>query len=114
MVRARGSWRAGESLTQTAFRGEQQRVAVARAFVTDPELVFADEPTGNLDPDTGAQVIDLLFQLNREAGTTLILVTHDHALARRCDRCLRLDHGKLEAVLENIEPTAVSIDEDGR
>ncbi|WP_141243494.1 ABC transporter ATP-binding protein [Vreelandella boliviensis] len=91
--------------------GEQQRVAVARAFVTDPELVFADEPTGNLDPDTGAQIIDLLFTLNREAGTTLILVTHDHALARRCDRCLRLDHGKLEAVLENIVPTAASIDE---
>ncbi|NYS77740.1 ABC transporter ATP-binding protein [Halomonas glaciei] len=87
--------------------GEQQRVAVARAFVTDPELVFADEPTGNLDPDTGAQIIDLLFTLNREAGTTLILVTHDHALARRCDRCLRLDHGKLEAFV----PTAASIDE---
>lgn len=77
--------------------GEQQRVAVARAFVTDPELVFADEPTGNLDPETGAQIIDLLFTLNREAGTTLILVTHDHALARRCDRCLRLEHGRLES-----------------
>ncbi|MFG6668632.1 ABC transporter ATP-binding protein [Halomonas sp. HNIBRBA4712] len=75
--------------------GEQQRVAIARAFVTDPELVFADEPTGNLDPDTGAQVIDLLFTLNREAHTTLILVTHDHALARRCDRCLRLEGGQL-------------------
>ncbi|MCB8889472.1 ABC transporter ATP-binding protein [Vreelandella malpeensis] len=77
--------------------GEQQRVAIARAFVADPELVFADEPTGNLDPDTGAQVIDLLFTLNREAGTTLILVTHDHALARRCDRCLRLAAGQLNA-----------------
>ncbi|MDN7132744.1 ABC transporter ATP-binding protein [Halomonas sp. MC140] len=87
--------------------GEQQRVAVARAFVTDPELVFADEPTGNLDPDTGAQIIDLLFTLNREAGTTLILVTHDHALARRCDRCLRLDQGKLEPFV----PVAASIDE---
>ncbi|NYS60304.1 ABC transporter ATP-binding protein [Vreelandella salicampi] len=75
--------------------GEQQRVAIARAFVTDPELVFADEPTGNLDPDTGAQVIDLLFSLNQEAGTTLILVTHDHALARRCNRCLRLENGRL-------------------
>ncbi|MGP9664616.1 ABC transporter ATP-binding protein [Halomonas sp. AOP22-C1-8] len=75
--------------------GEQQRVAIARAFVTDPELVFADEPTGNLDPDTGAQVIDLLFTLNHEVGTTLILVTHDHALARRCDRCLQLTQGKL-------------------
>ncbi len=75
--------------------GEQQRVAIARAFVTDPELVFADEPTGNLDPDTGAQVIDLLFSLNQEAGTTLILVTHDQALARRCSRCLRLENGTL-------------------
>ena len=87
--------------------GEQQRVAVARAFVTDPELVFADEPTGNLDPDTGAQIIDLLFTLNREAGTTLILVTHDHALARRCDRCLRLDQGKLTAFV----PAAASLEE---
>ncbi|MFB9865815.1 ABC transporter ATP-binding protein [Vreelandella sulfidaeris] len=87
--------------------GEQQRVAVARAFVTEPELVFADEPTGNLDPDTGAQIIDLLFSLNREAGTTLILVTHDHALAKRCDRCLRLDQGRLEP----FEPTAAFNDE---
>ncbi|WP_416137710.1 ABC transporter ATP-binding protein [Halomonas sp. HK25] len=78
--------------------GEQQRVALARAFVTGAELVFADEPTGNLDPDTGERIIDTLFTLNREAGTTLVLVTHDHALARRCDRCLRLDHGRLETL----------------
>lgn len=76
--------------------GEQQRVALARAFVTGAELVFADEPTGNLDPDTGERIIETLFSLNREVGTTLVLVTHDHALARRCDRCLRLDHGRLE------------------
>ncbi|MGM0701097.1 MAG: ABC transporter ATP-binding protein [Pseudomonadota bacterium] len=78
--------------------GEQQRVALARAFVTGAELVFADEPTGNLDPTTGARVIDLLFALNREAGTTLVLVTHDHALARRCGRCLRLSDGRLTAM----------------
>ncbi|GAB2801921.1 ABC transporter ATP-binding protein [Halomonas shantousis] len=79
--------------------GEQQRVAVARAFVTRPELVFADEPTGNLDRATGRKIIDLLFELNREAGTTLVLVTHDHSLARRCQRCLRLENGKLHEVL---------------
>lgn len=75
--------------------GEQQRVALARAFVTGAELVFADEPTGNLDQATGARIIDLLFQLNREAGTTLVLVTHDQALAARCDRSLRLEEGRL-------------------
>lgn len=84
--------------------GEQQRVAIARAFVTGAELVFADEPTGNLDPATGARIIDLLFQLNREAGTTLVLVTHDQALARRCQRALRLVDGRLEPlVLDEVE-----------
>ncbi|WP_106418381.1 ABC transporter ATP-binding protein [Salinicola tamaricis] len=78
--------------------GEQQRVAVARAFVTRPELVFADEPTGNLDRDTGSAIIESLFALNREAGTTLVLVTHDPHLARRCQRCLRLDGGRLVAL----------------
>ncbi|WP_104202213.1 ABC transporter ATP-binding protein [Billgrantia saliphila] len=84
-----------EHLPKQLSGGEQQRVALARAFVTGAELVFADEPTGNLDPTTGARIIELLFQLNREAGTTLVLVTHDHALARRCDRCLRLEEGHL-------------------
>ncbi|KAA0012681.1 ATP-binding cassette domain-containing protein [Billgrantia pellis] len=84
-----------EHLPKQLSGGEQQRVALARAFVTGAELVFADEPTGNLDPTTGARIIELLFQLNREAGTTLVLVTHDHALARRCDRCLRLENGHL-------------------
>jgi len=76
--------------------GEQQRVAVARAFVTEPKLVFADEPTGNLDSATGEQVIELLFEMNRERGTTLVLVTHDEALASRCARRLRISGGELE------------------
>ncbi len=74
--------------------GEQQRVAIARAFATDPEVVFADEPTGNLDADTGARIIDLLFELNASAHTTLILVTHDDALAARCQRRLHLVAGR--------------------
>ncbi|OWY39820.1 ABC transporter [Xenophilus sp. AP218F] len=75
--------------------GEQQRVALARAFVIHPGLLFADEPTGNLDPHTGRQIIDLLFQLNAEQGTALVLVTHDTELAARCDAIYRLVDGKL-------------------
>ena len=75
--------------------GEQQRVAIARAFACEPKLLFADEPTGNLDAATGAQVIDLMFELNRERQTTLVLVTHDEALSRRCGRQLRLAAGRL-------------------
>jgi putative ABC transport system ATP-binding protein len=77
--------------------GEQQRVAIARAFVTRPALLFADEPTGNLDTTTGQQVIELLFRLNAEAGTTLVLVTHDERLAARCSRQLRLAGGRVQA-----------------
>ena len=75
--------------------GEQQRVAVARAFVTEPRLLFADEPTGNLDSVTGEHIIDLLFRMNRERGTTLVLVTHDAELARRCDRRLHISAGAI-------------------
>lgn len=76
--------------------GEQQRVALARAFAGQPDILFADEPTGNLDSRTGQQVIDLLFALNASAGTTLVLVTHDEHLAARCQRQLRLDDGRLQ------------------
>ncbi|MDF3029499.1 MAG: lolD 2 [Moraxellaceae bacterium] len=75
--------------------GEQQRVALARAFAGRPDLLFADEPTGNLDSRTGMQIIDLLFALNADAGTTLVLVTHDESLAARCQRQLRLENGRL-------------------
>jgi putative ABC transport system ATP-binding protein len=73
--------------------GEQQRVAIARAFVTHPQVLFADEPTGNLDSATGTRITDLLFELNRSTGSTLVLVTHDRSLARRCGRMLELDAG---------------------
>lgn len=75
--------------------GEQQRVAIARAFATNPRLLLADEPTGNLDSATGTQIIELMFELNREHGTTLVLVTHDEDLSRRCSRQIRLVDGRL-------------------
>ena len=75
--------------------GEQQRVAVARALINQPDIIMADEPTGNLDSATGVQIIELMFELNREHGTTLILVTHDEVLSRRCSRQIRLADGKL-------------------
>ena len=75
--------------------GEQQRVALARAFAPNPQLVLADEPTGNLDAATGQQIIDLMFDLNAKQGTTLLLVTHDEAIAARCGRTLRIQSGQL-------------------
>ena len=75
--------------------GEQQRVALARAFVVQPKLLLADEPTGSLDADSGAEVITLLFEMNREYGTTLVLVTHDEGLAKRCSRIVRLSAGRI-------------------
>lgn len=79
----------------TLSGGEQQRVALARAFVVKPKVLMADEPTGSLDHATGQSVMDLMFELNREAGTTLILVTHDPQIASRCTRILRIDAGRL-------------------
>jgi putative ABC transport system ATP-binding protein len=75
--------------------GEKQRVAIARAFATEPAVLFADEPTGNLDSRTGETIMELMFELNRKSSTTLVLVTHDNSLAARCDRVLSLDAGKL-------------------
>jgi len=76
--------------------GEQQRVAVARAFAPRPKILFADEPTGNLDTVTGANIIDLMFGLNAELGTTLVLVTHDNGIADRCQRSIRLKEGRVD------------------
>src|SRR5260221_119206 len=81
---------------KTLSGGEQQRVALARAFVTQPKLLLADEPTGNLDAATGAGVIDLMFEMNAEARTTLVLVTHDDAIASRCARKIRLAAGRID------------------
>lgn len=77
--------------------GEQQRVALARAFVSHPDILFADEPTGNLDSETGERIIDLMFRLNAEQGTTLILVTHDEQLAARCQRSIVVDSGRMHS-----------------
>ena len=77
--------------------GEQQRVAIARAIVSDPAILVADEPTGNLDETTGASIVDLLFRLKRERGATLVLVTHDSSLAARCDRTIGLHSGRIDS-----------------
>lgn len=75
--------------------GEQQRVALARAFMTQPQILFADEPTGNLDQHTAEHIIELLFEMNQKHGTTLVLITHDPKLAERCERTLTIDAGRI-------------------
>ena len=78
--------------------GEQQRVALARAFVANPSILLADEPTGNLDRDTGSKVMELLFDMQKEHGTTLVLVTHDESLAKQCDRTIQMIDGRLQDI----------------
>jgi len=92
----------GDHLPLQLSGGEQQRVAIARAFAGQPEILFADEPTGNLDQHSGEKIIQLLFELNREKGTTLVLVTHDMHLAGSCERFFHLDFGELEE-LESLD-----------
>ena len=82
--------------------GEQQRVGLARAMVTNPKLLLADEPTGNLDQDTGAKVIDMMFGVAREKGTAILLITHDRSLAKQADRRLTMEHGKLTSEAEAV------------
>jgi len=93
--------------------GEQQRVALARAFASQPKILFADEPTGNLDSTTGSHIIDLLFDLNREEGATLVLVTHEQRLADRCQHSIKLDAGEIVADdLKNVTAADSSITKD--
>jgi putative ABC transport system ATP-binding protein len=86
--------------------GEQQRVAIARALAPSPKLLFADEPTGNLDARNGEQIMDLLFDLHQSYGTTLVLVTHDHDLAARCERIVRIDDGRIDRAEVELEGAA--------
>ena len=90
-----------DAITGELSRGEQQRVALARAFINQPQILFADEPTGNLDGINGEHIIDLLFGMNQTEGTTLILVTHDPELASHCDRVLSLQDGRMQSDTRN-------------
>ena len=96
--------------------GEQQRVAIARAFIGQPKILFADDPTGNLDAANSEKIEDLLFELNREVGTTLVLVTHDNTLATKCDRQLRMQAGELTEITSqsNVKPFLASAGEGSR
>lgn len=93
-------------LSKQLSGGEQQRVAIARAFICEPTVLFADEPTGNLDSVNGHKIADMLFELNQESHTTLVLVTHDLLLAKRCERQLVMDNGHLQEDITQTEPLA--------
>ena len=101
LAQARRPCASSASLQKHLSGGEQQRVALARAFAPNPRLIFADEPTGNLDAATGHQIIDLMFAINAERGTTLILVTHDEEIAARCGRRLRMHAGEIAEVVND-------------
>ena len=88
--------------------GEQQRVAIARAFINDPKILFADEPTGNLDTETGEYIENLIFNLNKKQQTTLVLVTHDLELADKCDRIIKIKNGKVDADILKNQPEVIS------
>jgi ABC-type lipoprotein export system ATPase subunit len=88
--------------------GERQRVAIARALMNSPKVLFADEPTGNLDAETGRQIMGVLEKLHREQGQTIVMVTHDRTLARQADRVMVLKDGKLERVAENVQAAVPS------
>lgn len=90
--------------------GEQQRVGLARAFIHRPDILFADEPTGNLDTETGEQIEHLLFNLNQDQGTTLVIVTHDHTLAKKCDRIIELSNGSVKSDFDLTEKTPLTAD----
>ena len=90
--------------------GEQQRVAIARAFITKPDILFADEPTGNLDKQTSKNIADLLFDLNKQFGTTLVLVTHDLTLAKRCQRQVEMRDGKLIDSQSSLEEATIDVE----
>lgn len=104
VLRVVGLSEKAKNRAQDLSGGQKQRVCVARAIITEPDIIFADEPTGNLDSVTGQKIIDLLFNINRERGITLIVVTHDSNLAQACDRQVNIMDGHITSIITNSEP----------